>query len=305
MRAALTGPALGLLVWLALAAAAQAQDLEPRAYSNSPTGTNFVLLGYGLSAGDILFDAALPVADVNADLHAGILGLGRTFRIGDRLALLTAVVPYSWGTVEGRVLEDSRRVTRSGLVDPRVKLSINLFGPRAMPPREFVKAPRHTVVGASVTTVVPLGEYDPTKLINLGTNRWAFKPEVGVSHPAGRWDLDAYAGVWLFSENDEFFPGSATRQQDAVVAIQAHASYTFKPRTWAAFDATWYGGGQTTVDGGAPTSRLSNTRVGATLAWPLGRRQSLKVAYSANATARIGSDFKTLLVAWQILWMDQ
>jgi hypothetical protein len=304
MRATFGVPSLGVLAWLSWATAAQAQDLEPRAYSSSPTGTNFVLLGYGLSTGDVLFDAALPVADVNADLHAGILGLGRTFRIGDRLALLTAVVPYSWGTVEGRVFEDSRRVTRSGLVDPRVKLSVNLLGPRAMPPREFVKAPRHTVVGASVTTVVPLGEYDPTKLINLGTNRWAVKPEVGVSHPAGRWDLDAYAGVWLFSKNDAFFPGSAMRHQDPVVAIQAHASYTFKPRTWAAFDATWYGGGQTVVDGGPATGRLSNTRVGATLAWPLGPRQSVKVAYSANATTRIGSDFKTLAIAWQWLWMD-
>jgi hypothetical protein len=185
-----------------------------------------------------------------------------------------------------------------------VKLSVNLFGPPAMSPREFVKAPRRTVVGASLTAVVPLGQYDPVKLINLGTNRWAFKPEVGVSHPEGRWDLDAYAGVWLFSENDAFFPGTSTRRQDPIVAIQGHASYSFKPRAWAAFDATWYGGGKATVNDGPPTSRLSNTRFGATLAWPLGRQQSVKVAYSLGAWTRVGSDFRTLAVAWQYLWMD-
>jgi Putative MetA-pathway of phenol degradation len=244
------------------------------------------------------------LTDVNVNLNAGILGLGRTFGLGGRLALLTAALPYSWGSVEGRVFEDARRVTRSGLVDPRIKLSVNLFGPPAMSPKEFVRAPRSTVVGASLTAVVPVGQYDPTKLINLGSNRWAFKPEVGISHPAGRWDLDAYAGVWLFSENDAFFPGTATRRQDPIVAIQGHASYSFKPRAWAAFDATWYGGGKATVDNGSPTSRLSNTRFGGTLSWPLGRQQSVKVAYSRGAWTRLGSDFRTLAIAWQFLWVD-
>jgi hypothetical protein len=283
---------------------AGAQDMEPRAYSSSPTGANFLVLGFGRTSGDVLFDPTLPLTDVHADLNAGLLGLGRTFGIGGRLALLTAALPYSWGTIEGRVFEQATQVTRSGLVDPRIKLSVNLLGPPAMSPAEFVRAPRRTVVGASLTAVVPVGQYDPHKLINLGSNRWAFKPEVGVSHPEGRWDLDAYAGVWLFAENDEFFPESARRRQDPIVAIQGHASYTIKPRAWAAFDATWYGGGKATVDDGPPSSRLSNTRVGVTLAWPIGRSQSLKVAYSAGATTRTGTDFSTVGLAWQVMWLD-
>jgi hypothetical protein len=283
---------------------ADAQDMEPRAYASSPTGANFLVLGYGRIAGDVLFDATLPLTDVRAELNAGILGLARTFSIGGRLALLSAALPYSWGTVEGRVFEQAREVRRSGLVDPRFKLSVNLIGPAAMPAAQFVRAPRRTVIGASLTTIVPLGQYDPHKLINLGTNRWAFKPEVGVSHPAGRWDLDAYAGVWLFTENDAFFPEAATRRQDPIVAIQGHASYTFRPRAWAAVDATWYGGGQATVDEGPPSSRLSNTRLGATLAWPIGRSQSVKAAYSAGATTRVGSDFRTFAIVWQFFWLD-
>jgi Putative MetA-pathway of phenol degradation len=174
-----------------------------------------------------------------------------------------------------------------------------------MSPAQFVKSPPRTVIGASLAAVAPTGQYDSHKLINLGTNRWAFKPEVGLSHPRGRWDLDAYAGVWLFSKNDTFFPGEATRRQDPIVALQGHASYTIKPRAWVAFDATWYGGGKATIDNGAPSSRLSNTRVGATFAWPIGWRQSVKVAYSRGATTRVGSDFRTVAVAWQLLWMDR
>ena len=98
----------------------------------------------------------------------------------------------------------------------------------------------------------PTGQYDGKKLINLGTNRWGFKPEVGVAVPKGRWDFDAYLGVWLFTDNDDFYPGGRRRSQDQVVALQGHASYTFRPRLWAAVDATWYQGGGATVDGGEP-----------------------------------------------------
>ncbi len=295
---------VALAACLALTHDASAQDLEPRAYSSSPTGTNFLVLGYARSSGGVLFDATVPITDVDAKLNAGSIGLGRTFSLGGRMALLTAALPYSWGKIEGRVAEEARQITRSGLVDARFKLSVNLLGPPALPAAQFVKTARRTVAGASLTAVAPTGQYDPQKLINLGSNRWAFKPEVGVSHPVGRWDLDAYAGVWFFTTNETFFPGGATRRQDPIVAFQGHASYTFKPRAWAAVDATWYGGGKATVDDGPESSAIRNARLGATLAWPIGRRQSLKVAYSDGASTRSGSDFRTLAVAWQLLWMD-
>ena len=293
-----------VIACLLCAATTRGQELEPRAYSSSPTGTNFLVLGYGRSTGDVLFDPTLPITDVRAELNAGTIGLGRTFGLAGRLALLTAAVPYSWGEITGKVNEQAGQITRSGLADARVKLSVNLWGPPAMSVGQFVRAPRRTVVGASVTAVVPIGQYDPHKLINLGTNRWGFKPEVGISHPVGHWDLDAYAGIWLITKNDRFFPGEATRRQDPIVAMQGHASYTIKPRAWLAVDATWYGGGKATIDDGPPSSRLSNTRLGATLSWPVAKRQSVKVAYSGGASTRVGSDFRTIAVVWQVLWMD-
>ena len=86
----------------------------------------------------------------------------------------------------------------------------------------------------------PSGQYNSAKLINLGTNRWSFKPEVGVSVPTGRWEFDGYVGVWLFARNNDFFPGGRTRSQDPLIALQGHASYTIRPRLWLAVDATWY-----------------------------------------------------------------
>ena len=124
--------------------------------------------------------------------------------------------------------------------------------------------------------LVPTGEYDRTKLINLGTHRWGFKPEVGLAVPIGRWDVDAYAGVWLFTANDDFFPGGLERTQDPILAIQGHVSYTFKPRLWLAVDSTWYSGGKSQVAEGEPGAAVNNSRLGATLSIPASRRAVLQ-----------------------------
>jgi predicted porin len=148
-----------------------------------------------------------------------------------------------------------------------------------------------------------VGEYFSDKLVNIGANRWAFKPELGVSYPIGRWYLDAYAGVWLFTDNDAFF-GGAKREQDPLASYQVHVSYAFRPRLWIAFDATYYTGGRTTVDGTRNADTQSNSRLGLTMSLPIGRSQSLKFNWSEGATTRIGGDFTTVGIAWQWAWFD-
>jgi hypothetical protein len=179
---------------------------------------------------------------------------------------------------------------------------VNLRGNDAMHLGEFVKAPKKVIVGTSLAVQAPSGQYDGAKLINLGTNRWAFKPELGVAVPKGRWDIDAYAAVLLFTANKDYFPGGRQRTQDPIVAVQGHVSYTFKPRLWLAVDGTWYSGGSAQVAGGEPTTAVSNSRLGATLSLPASRQQSLKISYSNGVSVRTGTDFSTLAVGWQWLW---
>jgi hypothetical protein len=290
--------AIGALLTIAPAAA---QELEPRAYSPSPVGTTFVVASATRSAGGVFTDPSVPITDVEAEV--GVLGLaaGHTFGVAGKQALVLGVVPVTWGEASGQVGENRQSVSRRGLADPRVKLSVILAGSPAMRPAEFIKAPRRTIVGSSISVVAPVGQYDSSKLVNLGSNRWAFKPEIGVSHPAGRWTLDAYAGVWLFTENDAYYPGSSTRRQDSIVALQGHVSYTLGRRAWLAFNATWYGGGRSTIDDVGKADLQRSTRLGATLALPVGARQSVKAFYSAGATTRVGADFSTLGVAWQLV----
>ena len=300
MRISLTAILGALLV---TAASATAQELEPRAYSPSPIGTTFIVVSATRSSGGVFTDPSLPITNVEATL--GILGLsaGHTFELFGRQALLLGMVPVVWGDASGDIGEDTRTASRRGLGDPRVRLSVILKGSPAMTPAEFAKAPRRTVFGVSLTAAPPLGQYDPAKLVNLGSNRWSFKPEIGVSYPAGRWTIDAYGALLLFTSNDEYYPGSSVRRQDPIFSVQSHLSYTFARRYWIAVNGTWYSGGRSSLNGVDKEDLQRNTRLGATLAIPIGARQSIKVAYSAGATTRTGADFRTITAAWQIIYL--
>ena len=278
------------------------QDLEPRAYSAAPVGANFLVAAYVYSTGDVVTDPSLPVTDIQAHIHGFAAGYGRTFALFGRQALATVALPYAFGDVSGNVGENRLRVTRSGLVDLKGKFSINLYGNPAMGPREFAARPRSVLVGASLVVSAPTGKYDETKLINLGTNRWAFKPEIGVSVPWKGFDFDAYAGVVFFTENSHFYPGASTKTQDPLTTFQLHASYTVRPGLWAAIDGTWYGGGASHVNDGPGTMRLANSRFGATISIPVAKKQSVKVAFSRGAFVRFGSNFTTVGASWQLLW---
>jgi hypothetical protein len=284
-----------------LPAALLAQELEPRAYSPSPTGTTFIAVTATRSAGGVFTDPSAPLKDTDAEIGVLGLGIGYSFGLFGKSTLILGALPVTWGIVSGEVHEDRREVTRRGLADPRIKMSMILAGSKAMSAAEFARAPRSTIVGASVTVVPPVGQYEPAKLVNLGSNRWAFKPEVGLSIPLQRWTLDTYAAVWMFTDNDEYFPGQSVRHQDPIVALQAHVVYTLARRAWLAGDMTWYGGGESTVDGAPASGSYRNTRLGATFALPVGAHQSLKIGYSTGAATRLGADFQTITIGWQML----
>jgi hypothetical protein len=221
-----------------------------------------------------------------------------------RSASIGAFLPYAWGTVEGNVGETFRQAKRSGLGDAGLRFACNIIGNPALSPREFAAKKPGTIFGASLTITLPTGEYDASKLINIGTNRWAFKPELGFSQPVGRWWFDLYAGAWFFTTNHDFF-GSQTREQDPLAVVQAHVSYTFRPRLWLALNGTGYRGGTTTLNGITNADRQDNSRVGLTLAVPVSRAQSLKFGYARGTTTRVGSKLDTISVAWQFLWFDR
>jgi len=279
--------------------AASGQELKARHFSPAPLGTTFVIAGGGSSEGAIVFDPALDIENVHADLDIATAGFGRVFALGERQARVLVVAPHADGTIGGDVGSTPQSAELNGFVDPRIKLTFGLRGAPALTKEEFAHAPRGTVVSASMTVIPPLGDYEPTSLVNLGYNRWALKPEVGVLRPFGPWTFEGSFGTWLYSLNAEQFPGTAHKRQEPVLSAQAHVSYAWPNRVWLAGDATSFAGGDTRVDGVVNGDYQDNSRLGLTLSIPFGARHSLKLTYSEGAATRRGNDFESFLVTWQ------
>jgi hypothetical protein len=287
---------------LSVAGVAQSQELEPRAYSPAPVGTRIALAGIGTSKGAFVIDPAQPIRDVEVDIGFALAGAGYVFGLWERQARVLVIAPYA----EGDITAVSGGIPVSqelrGFVDPRIKFSIGLAGAPALTAAEFAQSPKRTSIGAGLTILPPLGQYDRTSLVNLGYNRWAFKPEIAVTHPAGPWTWEAIAGVWLYTDNEEYFPGDARRSQGSVGSLQGHVAYTFANRSWLALDATWFSGGRTEVDGVVSRDRQHNSRAGLTYSHPLGQRQSLKLSYSTGVSTQRAADYETVNLTWQWVW---
>jgi len=214
---------------------------------------------------------------------------------------VAVLAPYLWGTAQGTVFEDQVTVRRSGGGDLRVRFSTLLKGGAALGPKEFVQRKPAAIIGASVSIVVPTGQYDPARLVNPGSNRWAFKPEVGISKPIGRWTFEVMAGAWLFSANNSFL-GTSRREQKSMASFQGGVIYTLRPRMWVSANTAFYSGGSTVINGTANNDRQKNARIGATFSYPLNQQQSLKVVWAKGVTTRIGGNLNTIVVGWQYAW---
>lgn len=291
--------------------ALRAQDLAPRAYVITPLSASTVTLTWNFYDGSIN-TGALPVSDATGTYQVPILSLYHSFSFFGRSASGLASLPYANGNFQGTVAGAGAHLYRSGLLDSVYRLSVNLKGGPALPAREFSKWNQKLLLGVSLKVVAPTGQYDPTKLINWGTNRWSFKPELGYSQRFGHYIVDAYAGGWFFTQNSDFwsrnayYPGTRSQSQSPIGAFEGHLSYSFKPRLWASLDGNYWFGGKTSINGVEnPFSRLSNSRLGGTVSLPITKHQSLKFAYSNGTYIRFGGNYQNVSVAWQYLWIGK
>jgi hypothetical protein len=285
----------------AIPSAVRAQDIEPRAYSNAPVGVNFLIAGYAYARGGLAFDSSLPVTDVNLQTSSAVLAYARVLDLWGKSGKVDVVMPYAWvsGSAEyaGQPIE---RIVNGG-ADPALRLSVNLYGAPALTLKQFRDYQQDLIVGASLRVSPPWGQYDDTRVVNIGSHRWSFKPEVGVSKTEGPWTLEITAAATLFTDNKDFYGGS-TRSQDPLYSLQSHAIYNFRSGIWASVDATYFAGGRTTLDGVLNSDLQQNWRIGGTLAFPVDLHNSLKFYASSGVSARTGNSFDLIGIAWQYRW---
>ena len=278
-----------------------AQELEPRTYSNTPVGLNFLAVGYGFSTGNVLLDPSLPIEDAEADVHFAFVRYTRTIDLFGASSKARVLFPLSSGHWQGFLDEVFRERDANGAGDLRMSLDVNFFGAPALPPAEFSGYRQRTIVGAGVLVIAPTGTYDSSKLINLGSNRWTFRPQVGISRAVGKWTFEGAASVWLFGDNNDFFGGNELSQERIYVA-KGHLIYSFNPGVWFGFGFGYARGGTTRINGEIRNTLQTNYRFGGTLAYAVAAQHGLSLSIASGVTTRVGADFDSFGVAYQYLW---
>ena len=300
---------------VAFATQLTAQDLAPRAYVITPLHSNAITLTWSFYDGGANFNGTVPITGATGTYNVPVFSLYHSFSFFGRSANVTASLPYAVGTFSGSVLGNQKSAYRSGLLDFSARFSVNLKGGPAMPIQQFAKWKQKMLLGASLKIIAPTGQYDPTKLINWGINRWAFKPELGYSERWGNWVLDGYGGVWFYTTNPAFYsiPVPKPQTEEPIGSFEGHLSYDFsgirgfrKTRAWASVDGNFWWGGLTALNGIRNlASKQVGSRIGATVSLPYSRHQSIKIAYSDGTYIRFGGNYQSVSVAWQYSWLGR
>ena len=286
-------------VALLMAGPLGAQELEPRALQNAPLGTNLLAGLAGYSRGNLLVDPAVPIEEATADVWSLGLGYYRAISLFGQGAKIGVMVPLYTGRWEGTVAGIDTGTTRTGLADPRLSLSWNFLGAPALTRSGMRSYRQGTVAGIQLALGVPLGQYDPEKLINLGLNRWSLQTRLGLSQPVGsHLTIEAYAAATFYTTNHDYFGGTSL-SQDPFLEGQLHAIYGFaKPGVWIAGSIGYGLGGRITI-GEVTQDELQNARASFSFRYPVGRQNALKLVYINGLTTRLGADYDTFQVAWQ------
>jgi len=290
-----------LICMIALTGAVGAQEIEPRSYANIPVGMNFVAVGYSYSSGNVFVDPSLPIEDLDARVNIVLARYIRSFNLFSAPAKFKAVLPWSSGRWDGILDGEFRTRDTSGFADARLGLGVLLVGAPVLEPSEFSSYEQGMVVGLDFNLVAPTGQYDPSKIINLSSNRWSFRSELGLSKAIGKWTVEAAGGVWFYTDNGDFYGGN-TLSQDPFLVAKVNVIRSIRPGLWWAIGTGYGQGGQTFVDGEPRNTKQKNWRISVVVAYPLSPTQGLVLTVASGRTFQAGPEFDVAALAYQFSW---
>jgi len=279
-----------------------AQFADPRLYTNSPVGTNQIELLYAYARSNTSIDSSLIVGGAKFHLNQGVVTYTRYFGLKDHLAWVEPSLPIAGlsGSISGTNISGS--VTGTG--DSSYQTGMLLKGGPALSVAEFESYKPTTSIGVSLTVTAPTGKYDENKLLNLGTARWSFKPEIGVCQPFGRaqrWEIDAYANSYFFTDNTTY-RGIEILKQRPLPGLEAHLSYSFNDAVWASVDTRYSFRGDTLVSGVGQNNGQRNFIVGSEVNVSLNPRSTLVFVLAKAAVHHNGPSITGFSVRYDYTW---
>jgi hypothetical protein len=283
-----------------------ALEFEPRRWAHLPMGTNFAGVGYAYTEADILVNPATRLENVEMKLYTVAGKYIRTFELFDKSARIDIGQAYQEGDWTGLVDGVQASASRKGLSDTLARFAINLYGAPPLSGKEYgayrSNAGVETIVGMGLVMRFPTGDYKENKLINLGKNRFSFRPQFGATHTRGKWTAELTTDLAFFTENDDFFNGN-TIEKDPLFVIRGNLIHTFRPGFWVGAGLGYDYGGENSVNGIDSDNRMQDIGWALSLAYPINRRSGISFKYIGTRTQEsTGSDTDTISAGLSIAW---
>jgi hypothetical protein len=291
-----------LFAWCALTlihrpVPALAQFTDARSYDNTPVGINQLELAYAFVHGNAAIDSSLAITGANLNLNQGTVDYTRYFGLFHRTMWVEAAVPVA--TLDGSISGLNIGGSIAGAGDSSYAVTLLVKGGPALSVAQFDNYRPTTTVGVSVTVTAPTGLYDADKILNLGSDRWSVKPELALVYPFGpdeKWQLDAYANGYFYTDNTAYH-GREILRQEPLAGLEGHISYSFNDSVWASLDTRYSFRGTTLVDGVNQNNPQMNVILGSEVNVSINARHSLlfeiaKALVHQNGPAVVGFSVK-------------
>ena len=299
--AALCGPTM-----LSLSSSAFAQELEIRRWNHLPIDRNFVTANYARTEGDIALDPVLRIENAVVEMDTWLLGYIRTFELLDKTARVEIRQAWQAGDWTGVVNGVPTSISREGWADTFVRVAVNLLGAPPLAGSEYAAyraaTKVETIVGVALGVQIPTGEYLEDKLINLGTNRYTFRPQVGVQHQHYNWTFEITGMAMIYTENTSFFDGNKL-EQDPFYTIDGSVEYRFESGIWASASAGVGIGGRSTVNGIEKDDHKENYGWAVSVGFPVMRSVGFKATYlETDHWSEVGTASQTVIIGLVGSW---
>jgi len=201
------------------------------------------------------------------------------------------------------VIGQDSTTSRNGFGDLRLGFSYNFIGSPALRLAAYKDYQQETIFGLNFQLIVPIGQYDDMKLLNLGSNRWTFKPQLGLSQVVKKWTFEAYTSIWIFTTNHNFWGGNELKQ-NPLFTFKVHVIRSLPKGVWIAANGGYGIGGKSFVNDEAIESRISAFRFGLTVAVPVAKQHSIKLVLNSGRRLEMGPDYDGVAISYQYRWIQ-
>jgi hypothetical protein len=277
------------------------QELDPWAYGNLPTKLNMVGLSYSLIDGNFVSEPSAPIQDFNVTTSKVAAVYLRTFNLFGKLGRVQVSVPFSFMSGNAKLRGHDTSGSRTGFDDLRIRLGLNLFGSPPLEPQKFGTFRQEAIFGISLVVTAPTGQYYPERIVNIGTNRWSFKPELGVSLKIGPFFWETYGGVKFMTTNSEYLSNRILKVSP-IYSLQMHICHTFNNSMRLALSSTYVNGGQTSINGNKQSDYMRHLRGGIIFGYSIDPFNSLILQINTNITANASLDYKSITLMYSYSW---